>query len=94
MTAAMTWCSQCFAVPGPPPGRWTPPPAQQVVIPQVSRWRGGQTSFGPVGRVACTLAWVLPLALFVFSGSLLGLGAWLLVGPFWLRATWRAARVA
>jgi hypothetical protein len=66
----LEWCNQCYeALPA------TSPPAAEPSLrvrssigrpdvklaPEFSRWRGGATSFGPVGRVLLTLGVMLLL---------------------------------
>jgi hypothetical protein len=63
----LEWCNQCYAA--LPVNRAVPSPAAEPslrvrasigrpdvkIAPEFSRWRGGATSFGPVGRVFLTL---------------------------------------
>ena len=107
------WCTTCYT----PVALYTPrdplhEPGVFVGIPthtpRTSRWRSGPTSFGPVGRIVCTLAvaalfpwWGLggfnPFFLWALVGWVLaavfgGSGAVCLVSS-WL-ATRRACRAA
>ncbi|MGH2680261.1 MAG: hypothetical protein ACRDG8_07230 [Actinomycetota bacterium] len=61
--------------------------------PSTSRWHGGATSFGPVGRILCTLAlqaffpwWGLAGFNPFFLWSLMG---WLLAAVIVLRSVWK-----
>ncbi len=77
--AGMTWCGQCFtslaatdaASDGPRLSPWERSRAEPSVevAPEFSRWKGGPTHFGPVGRILMSI------------GLMLGL----LVGYPWLR---------
>jgi hypothetical protein len=64
-----------------------------------SRWRQTPTTFGPAGRVACTLALVVPLALMAVGGLADpfvwgGAGFWLaVVMPLALRDIWKAGQL-
>jgi hypothetical protein len=65
-----------------------------------TRWKKTATTFGPLGRVACTVALVVPFIVFVllaiFTGGLV-LAAPVIWGfvimPWGLRDTWRAGHV-
>jgi hypothetical protein len=69
--------------------------------PATSRWRGSTISFGPVGRIACTVIVVLPawwlyganvvdLALTFQIGYLFAAIAWtIFVMPIFLRDIWK-----
>jgi len=60
-----------------------------------SRWQGSVLTFGPVGRVVCTLLLIVVLAWFLMYGGLFGIAGavvwcgWVL--PRALRDTWRQA---
>lgn len=74
-------------------GRFVPArddlPMQQVY----SRWHGGPTSFGPVGRIALTLL-VLLAAVWLLEFNPLGAVVFLLVGaPLVLRDVWKRTAV-
>lgn len=65
--------------------------------PRTSRWRSGPTSFGPVGRIACTLAlaalfpwWGLGGFNPFFFWELMG---WVLSAVFVLRSIWKTERI-
>lgn len=65
--------------------------------PRTSRWRSGPTSFGPVGRIACTLAlaalfpwWGLGGFNPFFFWALMG---WVLSAVFVLRSIWKTERI-
>ena len=116
LTADLDWCPRCY-VPGesarapqthasgrpgfPLPFIWRPedpgPP------PVYSRWRGGTTTFGPIGRIVLTLGtaaagaacWELfgpppPFGLGLASSGWL---AFVLLAPPILRSAWRKDRV-
>ena len=69
----LAWCNQCYealstgsAASAPDAERplWARANVGQPdvkVVPEFSRWRGGATSFGPVGRVLLTLGVLLLL---------------------------------
>lgn len=72
--------------------RVVPAPAPPRAVDDRTRWRRTEVSFGPTGRLMCTLVLVVPLWRFAATGSVF----WLLVifasvGPgwLWLRETWR-----
>jgi hypothetical protein len=101
LSAELGWCGQCYAVRGAPaPGSptrhvpATPELARHVVS---TRWRKTPTTFGPLGRVACTGALVVPFLFFVVAGvitggmTIVGAGIWgFIVMPWGLRDVWRA----
>jgi hypothetical protein len=59
-----------------------------------SRWRGGPTSLGPVGRTSWTVGVLLTAAFAVFSGDIFFMGIWILfVGPMILRSVWKRDRI-
>lgn len=71
-----------------------PAPAGATVQPVYSRWRGGPTSLGPVGRMSWTIAVVLIAGMTVFSGDIFAMGIWfLLVAPLVLRSVWKRDRI-
>ena len=73
----LAWCNQCYAslarpaetVPPTPPDerplwvRTGAPTTRLETHTEFSRWRGGATSFGPVGRILLTIAVLLMLAI-------------------------------
>lgn len=71
----LSWCNQCYAslegAPAEAPPAGAVPLAMRLRVrppsleapPEFSRWRGGPTSFGPVGRVLLTLAVLALLAI-------------------------------
>ena len=68
-----------------------------IPTPRTSRWRGGPTSFGPLGRILCTLAlaaffpwWGLGGFNPLFLWALMG---WLLTAGLVLRSTWKRERI-
>jgi hypothetical protein len=75
-------------------GRFVPTVAGPAVTPVYSRWRGGPTSLGPIGRISWTVGVVLMAAFAVFSGSIFFMGMWILfVGPLVLRSVWKRDRI-
>ena len=92
------FCGQCHArfEPAAPAvtTRFVPAPAGSAVVPVYSRWRGGPTSLGPVGRISWTIGVLLTAAFAVFSGSIFFMGIWILfVGPMILRSVWKRDRI-
>jgi hypothetical protein len=67
LAADATWCGQCFASIERTPTRGIrargPLPKQEFHQATYSRWRGGETNFGPVGRVVMTLGVLLGLVI-------------------------------
>ena len=73
----LAWCNQCYAslarppeaAPAPTPDeqplwvRTGAPTARLETNTEVSRWRGGATSFGPIGRIIMTVGVLLLLAI-------------------------------
>ena len=77
---------------------FTPPPRPQVSEPQPkpSRWAKSETTFGPVGRIVCTFALLLPFSFLVAAGLLTfdpfvlgGAGIWFVLMVMGLRQTWQ-----
>jgi len=94
--ADATWCGQCHGALGAvaAPTRFVPLPSAPAVQPVYSRWRGGPTSLGPVGRLSWTAGVLLVAAFAVFSADIFFMGIWiLLVGPLILRSVWSSARI-
>jgi hypothetical protein len=91
-----------FPEPGPEPadrpvdpegnGFQTAGPGAKPVAAPVSRWAKSDVTFGPVGRVVCTLlvvavgGWFLTVSIFGLIGAALW---WLVVTPWALRDLWR-----
>jgi hypothetical protein len=68
----------------------SPPPAPVVY----SRWRGGQTSFGPVGRIGCTVV-MLGIAAWLFLVEPLCGVIWTVIAcPLALTSIWKRERVS
>ena len=106
-----TWCPQCYARFEPEPTEQEQPEIEPVGEPPLfahpetyrappsygwSRWKGGETTFGPVGRVIASLALLIPLYLFFHSGVLgfVGIAMWLfIVMPMALRSIWKRTRI-
>jgi hypothetical protein len=93
------WCLRCYApvLEHSPRGGQLPP--VHFLAPKddhrTSRWKGGATTFGPVGRVAITAA-VLLFAPWTAAGVVGLVVVWpvfLLVAFVVLRSTWRRGRV-
>jgi hypothetical protein len=86
-----TWSGEATQPPPqPPPQPLTPvrPPA-----PVYSRWRGGSTSFGPVGRIVATVL-VIGIGVGLLVGDLMSGAAWLLIaGPLALPSIWKRERI-
>jgi hypothetical protein len=60
-----------------------------------SRWRGSQTTFGPVGRIVATVLLLMPVVFFAFAGMFWAGGfiyVFLLL-PWGLRDVWRRTRI-
>lgn len=94
-----TWCGQCFAAVGgaaPPPvvpGRPVPAREELQLTQVYSRWQGGPTSFGPVGRVVLTLL-VLLVGLWLLETNPIGGVVYaLLAAPLVLREVWKRSAV-
>ena len=94
--AGAAWCGQCHApfATAAAVGRWLPA-AAPVTAPQVySRWRGGPTTFGPLGRMSWTLMVLLVAAFAIFSGDIFFMGIWIVfAGPMILRSVWKRDRI-
>lgn len=91
-------CAACGrAAPGAASGAAPPGAALPGAAPVHSRWRGGPTSFGPLGRLLLTALVLLPPALLVWVAGPMGLTmcvGWLILGvPLLLRSVWTRARV-
>ena len=57
-----------------------------------SRWAKTETTMGPFGRVATSIALLLPLLLFFYAGAMgvVGVAMWLfIVMPAALRSIWK-----
>lgn len=95
--ADASWCGQChtaFEAPAGGPRRLVPAASGPTVVPVYSRWRGGPTALGPVGRISWTVGVVLIAGLTVFSQDIFAMGIWfLLVAPLVLRSVWKRARI-
>jgi hypothetical protein len=77
--------------PGPRPGGAMPLPESV----RLSRWKGSQTTFGPVGRLVLTVALLLPVVFFWFAGMfwLGGIIYVFVLLPWAMRDLWRRTRV-
>ena len=87
------WCGQCFAPVGGPSLPPVPVAAEQVVLPTYTRWRKTDTKFGPVGRVAWTVAMVLGLGIALFSQDPFAVGGAVIVSTVVLRSVWATSRL-
>jgi hypothetical protein len=92
------WCARCHRTFEAPPS--APKPSRPVAVVErpspatYSRWRKSTTSFGPLGRVLCTLAVLAVAGLCLFSEDPFAIGGWCLVaGPLVLRSVWAKAKV-
>jgi hypothetical protein len=98
------WCGQCAAViPHQPvvtdeePIIRRPVPEQLALAAphQYSRWRKGETSFGPFGKLSWSLVVVGIGAVFVWSGNPFAFVPWFVfVVPLVLRSLWARKRVS
>ena len=91
--------------PGEPPTPQEPPFLDPFAHPEAmrppldvrySRWAKSETTMGPFGRVATSLALLVPLLLFFYAGimGLVGAAMWVfIVMPAALRSIWKRARV-
>ena len=107
VTADAAWCGQCYAparaaarsVMDPvetAADRTSAPTPTAPVAARHSRWRGGPTTFGPVGRLVMTLLMLVPLWFFWATQGFAwpGLVIWgVFVLPWGLRDIWRRTRV-
>ncbi len=85
--------------PGGPPARAVPVKSD-APPPMRTRWRKTPTTFGPFGRVSCTIVLVVVLAFFIAGGvitggmTLVGAGIWgFVIMPWALRDLWRAGTI-
>ena len=106
--ASAGWCGQCFAVVGMPTAGaagisdapFVPAGVQpREVLTRTTRWAKTPTTFGPAGRLACTVVLLLVLALLIVGGLVVMFawgGALIWVGvimPWALRDIWQAGKV-
>ncbi len=99
------WCGQCFAVRSAPepaaavPGRLGAPSTSMPAHHRVTRWGKTPTTFGPVGRMLCTIAVLVPLVFMIAGGRADpfiwgGAGAWApIVVPWVLRDAWKPGQL-
>ena len=68
-----------------------------ITTPRTSRWRAGPTTFGPLGRILCTLAIVAMFPWWGLGGFnplfLWALMGWLIMASVFLRSIWQPTRV-
>jgi hypothetical protein len=77
---------------GPPQQRPVAPPVPTAPV-AYSRWRGGSTSFGPLGRIVATVLVVGIGVGALFADPLSGI-IWLVIaGPLALPSIWKRERV-
>jgi hypothetical protein len=96
------WCQRCLAPVTPhavrppihEPGSYVGAP---IATPRTSRWRAGPTTFGPLGRILCTVAvvsffpwWGLGGFNPLFLWTLMG---WLIFATVFVRSIWQPARI-
>jgi hypothetical protein len=102
------WCNRCYA-PTQTGGSHEPPtgpngPVQITAEPlravHYSRWRGGTTTFGPVGRIVITLfvvgfAWLNYSMFHAIEGALAiaDIAVYVLIGGWILKHVWKRGRV-
>jgi len=89
-----------FAGSGVPTTPVPGPTLADLSPPRKTRWRKTHTTFGPVGRVVCTVLLVVPLPIMIFGGitadpfALGGAGLWgLVIMPWGLRDVWKAGQL-
>lgn len=63
--------------------------------PVRSRWLRSEVTFGPVGRVVCTVLLIAPVVFGIFVSAVFFVFGvlWLFIVPMGLRDIWRAVRV-
>jgi hypothetical protein len=66
-----------------------------VTQPVRSRWLSSEVTFGPVGRVVCTVLLIAPVVFGIFVSAVFFIFGvlWLFIVPMGLRDIWRAVRV-
>lgn len=94
------WCGQCLAplqsdpVSPVSPARAVAAPEPVRAEPTYSRWRGGATSMGPIGRVLWTVFMVAVGLLCLYSQNPFAIGPWWLIAmPLVLRSVWARKRI-
>jgi hypothetical protein len=81
------------------PGRGGLASPEPVVTLRRSRWYKSPTTFGPLGRVLCTVGLVVPLLVMIAGGLfdpflIGGAGLWgVVIMPWGLRDVWKAGQV-
>ncbi|MGI4894138.1 MAG: hypothetical protein ACRYF3_03375 [Janthinobacterium lividum] len=70
---------------GPPP-----PPLRSW---RQSRWRGSEVTFGPIGRIVCTLLLLVPVYPALSFSPVAGISYLFVLLPWGLRDVWRRVRV-
>ena len=108
---SISWCSQCHA-PHPPPQEppdarfvpfgesmpYRPPlaPRTPELGPPGGRWRSGEITFGPVGRIVATVLVTMPLLWFLKNALPFGFVGLVIYGavlwPWALRDIWGRTR--
>lgn len=84
-----SWSGDATSTPRQP---LAPAPAP-APTPVYSRWRGGSTSFGPIGRIVATLL-VVGIGVGLLVGDALSGIAWLVIaGPLALPSIWKRERI-
>jgi hypothetical protein len=108
MLPEANWCSQCYlprqrSVAGEDPAIALASRQEAASLaprPMLrTRWRKTPTTFGPVGRVVCTVLLLIPVPLLVVGTivtgfGIVGLGIWVFVlMPWALRDVWKAGQL-
>jgi hypothetical protein len=77
----------------------TTPATPQLPSGRSSRWAKSDTTFGPVGRLVCTVALIIPFTFLVAAGLLTfdpfvlgGAGIWAVLMAVGLRQTWQVVQ--
>jgi len=111
LAAGAGWCGQCFAPLGGAPAGATAPAApaatafapvgaqSREVLTRNTRWAKTSTTFGPTGRVLCTVGVLVPLLVMVVGGFV-DMFAWggaavygAVIVPWAMRDIWKAGQV-
>jgi hypothetical protein len=106
LAAGAGWCGQCFAAVGAaaavptPAAVFAPAGAKpREVLTRTTRWAKTPTTFGPAGRVLCTVGVLVPLLVMVVGGFA-DMFAWggaavygVIIVPWAMRDIWKAGRL-
>jgi hypothetical protein len=65
-----------------------------VTHPAKSRWLRSEVTFGPIGRIVCTILLIAPVLFGIFYSVFFLVAGfiWLFIVPLGLRGIWRAVR--